>query len=86
MTGGQKAGVAIAVLVAIALIATGIYFFMRWRKRALDKEFEELKEQHEANKSRPKSQPLPVYPRTDTTVVGGVGAYRDIFDKPGSGG
>jgi flagellar basal body-associated protein FliL len=86
MTDGQKAGVGIAVLATVALIAAGTYFFMRWRKRALDKEFAELKEQHEANKSRPKSQPLPVYPRTDTTIVGGFGAYRDVFDKPGSGG
>ncbi|KAL2068651.1 hypothetical protein VTL71DRAFT_14988 [Oculimacula yallundae] len=81
MTDGQKAGVAIAVFVAVALIAAGIYFFVRWRKRAIDKEFEKLKEQHE-----PKSRPLTVYPRTDTTVVGGVGAYRDIFDKPAVGG
>ncbi|PVH69063.1 hypothetical protein DL98DRAFT_598978 [Cadophora sp. DSE1049] len=86
MTDGQKAGIAIAVLVTVALIAIGAYFFMRWRKRSIDKEFEELKEQHEANKARPKSKALPVYPRTDTTVVGGVGAYRDIFEKPGGAG
>lgn len=86
MTDGQKAGIAVAVLVTVALIAIGVYFFMRWRKRLIDKEFEELKGQHEANKAMPESKALPVYPRTDTTVVGGFGAYRDVFDKPGGAG
>lgn len=86
MTDGAKAGIAISVLITIALIAAGIFFFMRWKKRALDREFKELKEEHQANKARPKAKQDLVYPRTDTTVVGGRMAYRDIFDKPGSPG
>jgi len=47
------------------------------------REFEEIKEQHHPSGESPEPRAVPLYPRAETTIVGGGATYRDIFDKPG---
>jgi hypothetical protein len=82
MANSAKVGIAIVVVLMVTLIAVGVFFFVRWRKRAIERKFEELKEEYHGNRQSPEPRAVPLYPRAEATVVGGVEAYRDVFDKP----
>jgi hypothetical protein len=79
---GAKAGIAIGVLIGVSVLGVVFFFFMRWRKRAMEREFEQIKEQHHRSGQSPEPRAVSLYPRASTTIVGGGATYRDIFDKP----
>lgn len=76
MSSAVKAGIAITVLLILGIVATISLFFWRRRQQALDREFSELKEAHEAS-VKPSLRVIALYSRTAVTGAG----YRDVFDR-----